>query len=616
MINQQHFDVFLAHHSQDKPQVKAIATELKQRGLNPWLDEEQIQPGRSFQDVLQQAISSSKSAAIFIGPGGLGRWQKWEMQAFINKCVEVDVPIIPVMLPGVDKCPEDLHFLKELNWVRFAHTIDDVKALNDLVWGITGKRPQHDNSDDNSDREDSEPFSKKDRFRPLIGTVIGTVLSSFITLAIIHFSQTQKFPVNLGTQICFDDKDNLVNTDSNSNKKDGIQAFAKSDFSSAIKKLDLSRQMNPSDPEALIYLNNAKAARDGIRQTIKIAVSVPIGNNQNIAQEILRGVAQAQNEVNQNSEIGQKLLQVMIVNDNNEPKLAAKIANELVEDATILAVVGHNSSEASKAAAPIYAQEGLVMITPTSDADSLREYGSPIFHTMPKIRDTAKQLTNYAIKTAHKNNIVICFDSKATASKTLKAEFEDAIKEAGGKINSTDCDFSTPTFKPSTIWSDAINNTADSILLLPGVNTIDKAIQIAQANRGRLTLFSSPTGNTYQTLKQGRCDVNEMVVAVPWNPAIGKGKSFADSAKKLWGGSVNWRTAMAYDATLAIITGLKQGGDTRDEFKKALSSKSFLFDGATGEVHFQGDRETPVSLLKVQSSDVNDTGYDFVPFQP
>jgi hypothetical protein len=39
---QPQFDVFLAHNSQDKSLVRAIANELKRRGLNPWLDEEQI----------------------------------------------------------------------------------------------------------------------------------------------------------------------------------------------------------------------------------------------------------------------------------------------------------------------------------------------------------------------------------------------------------------------------------------------------------------------------------------------------------------------------------------------------------------------------------------------
>jgi hypothetical protein len=33
------FDVFLCHHSEDKPAVKEIGERLKERGILPWLDE-------------------------------------------------------------------------------------------------------------------------------------------------------------------------------------------------------------------------------------------------------------------------------------------------------------------------------------------------------------------------------------------------------------------------------------------------------------------------------------------------------------------------------------------------------------------------------------------------
>ncbi len=140
-MTNQPFDVFLAHNSQDKPQVKVIASELKRRCLNPWIDEEQIPPGRWFQDVIQQAISHVKSAAIFIGPGGLGKWQAVELRTFISQCVEANMPVIPVLLPGVEAIPLHLPFLQELNWVNFTNGINDVEALDNLEWGITGRKP-------------------------------------------------------------------------------------------------------------------------------------------------------------------------------------------------------------------------------------------------------------------------------------------------------------------------------------------------------------------------------------------------------------------------------------------------------------------------------------------
>ncbi len=141
MVDQPKFDVFLAHNSQDKPYVRAIARKLIERGLYYWIDEEQIPPGQSFQKVIQKAIPRVQSAAICIGLQGLGQWQEEELDALQTQCVKADISLIPVLLPDVEEIPENLLFLQQRNWVRFANGIDDVKALNDLEWGITGERP-------------------------------------------------------------------------------------------------------------------------------------------------------------------------------------------------------------------------------------------------------------------------------------------------------------------------------------------------------------------------------------------------------------------------------------------------------------------------------------------
>ena len=142
MLESTMFDVFLAHNSVDQPQVKAIAEELRKRGLKPWFDEEQIAPGRSFQEEIQLAISQVKSAAIFIGLEGLGRWQVLELRSFMSLCVNKNIPVIPVLLPGVDQIPDNLLFLQEFRWIS-CETIDDI-AYN-IEWGITGVRPDHNN---------------------------------------------------------------------------------------------------------------------------------------------------------------------------------------------------------------------------------------------------------------------------------------------------------------------------------------------------------------------------------------------------------------------------------------------------------------------------------------
>jgi hypothetical protein len=139
--NDEGFDIFLAHNSLDKKEVIKLAEQIKLRGLRPWLDIEQIPPGRWFQDVILRAIPKVKSAAIIIGPNGLGKWQILELKTFISRCVDEDIPVIPVLLPGAPALPPNLLFLNELTWVEFSENIEEKDELDKLIWGITGQKP-------------------------------------------------------------------------------------------------------------------------------------------------------------------------------------------------------------------------------------------------------------------------------------------------------------------------------------------------------------------------------------------------------------------------------------------------------------------------------------------
>lgn len=141
-LSSENHDVFLAHNSTDKHFVQEICDKLKTKGLNPWLDKEQIPPGRWFQDVIQDTIKKISSAAIFISNNGLGRWQVVELRSFISQCVTRKIPVIPVLLPGVDRIPDEFVFLNEFNWVKFKTDTNDEDAFDNLIWGITGKHPK------------------------------------------------------------------------------------------------------------------------------------------------------------------------------------------------------------------------------------------------------------------------------------------------------------------------------------------------------------------------------------------------------------------------------------------------------------------------------------------
>ena len=64
------FDVFLSHNSSDKPTVRRLAKALQDRNLKVWLDEEQLVPGRPWQEALEEFIQTAKTAAVLVGKAG------------------------------------------------------------------------------------------------------------------------------------------------------------------------------------------------------------------------------------------------------------------------------------------------------------------------------------------------------------------------------------------------------------------------------------------------------------------------------------------------------------------------------------------------------------------
>ena len=139
-------------------------------------------------------------------------------------------------------------------------------------------------------------------------------------------------------------------------------------------------------------------------------MSVPIGGNLNVAQEILRGVAQAQRDINQQGGIKGRLLQIVIANDDNNPEIAKTVAQEFIIDRQILSAIGHNSSSASLAAAPVYDRGKLVAISPTSYSSKLSGISEYFFRPVPSARFSAEVLADYILNQANLNTIAICWD--------------------------------------------------------------------------------------------------------------------------------------------------------------------------------------------------------------
>lgn len=406
----------------------------------------------------------------------------------------------------------------------------------------------------------------------------------------------------------------LFTNSSNSDKQAATSAIASGDFATAVSKLESARQALRNDPETLIYLNNARL---GNTAALTVAAVVPISNSSSSAQELLRGIAQAQDEAIQSG----VPIKVLIGDDNNDPAQATMIANALVQNSNVVAVIGHGTSRTSLAAAPIYQENGLVMISPTSTSTELAQIprganGNFIFRTISSDQFTGTTLARHALSQGLPKAVVF-YNSASSYSTSLQEAFATTLSLEGGQVvQQIDLSQGDAAAQLSQV-------NADVIALFPDSETLPQALEVAKVNQNRLPLLAGDAFYRIESLQQAGAALNGAVLPVPWHPLRSSDPNFAPKGASLWGGDVNWRTALSYDAfqvvrqarSLANVTP-QSGMQGRLMLEQALSASSFSSNGVTGAISFlpSGDRNSQVTLVKVEPGSRSGAGFDFMPF--
>lgn len=404
------------------------------------------------------------------------------------------------------------------------------------------------------------------------------------------------------------------NADFQAAKAKGIEQIVAGNHALAVSEFDEAIQKYRNAPETLIYLNNAKVED---LNPYTIAVVVPIGSNTNHALEILRGVAQAQYEVNEAGGIKGVPLKVLIANDDNKTDIAGQIASELVKNTDVLGVIGHFASDVTLAAKEEYNAGQLVAISPVSTSVALSDSSPYVFRTVPNDAIAAKALAEYMVTKLKKQKAAVFYNSQSKYSQSLKSKFIEEVLARGGQLD-TDLEFdlSDSNFSARKTVEQAIAKETQVLMLAANTDMLDKALLVIQANKKPLSLLGGDSFYAPKILEDGGDAAVGLVVGVAWHIDANPESSFSRKSQELWQGKVNWRTAMSYDAAQALIAALgRDPNPTRASVKQALSAANFSATGASGTIKFlsSGDRKSSMQLVEVRPSKSPGNGYEFVP---
>lgn len=585
-----------------------------------------------FKITLKKAIKKGLKIAIFNSCDGLG---------LANKLAELKIPRVIVMRePVPDEVAQEFlrEFLRlfsggELFSLAVRQALERLEGIEDQYPGASWLPVICQNPAEKPLAWPKQNWIQRfwyllPKKKSLIGIVIGIVLIALL-IKLLPFI-IKNIPTQRGKNIpiqrvidehlfSWGDK-LLIETNKNQDKERGIENLKHKNYDEAIRNFRKALQQKKNDPETLIYLNNAIAEKN--KKTLDIAVAVPSSVDSNASEEILRGVAHAQSELNCGIDaivdtqsqlnctggINGKLLRVQIANDEDNYGISRwQVAQKFVQEQNILGVIGHYSSTSTLNAARKYKEAGLAVISPTSTSVELNNYSNYVFRTSPGDDTQAQKLFDY-MRSELKMPPKVAINyvkGDSYSDKSLAVEFEKRLNPEKFVYK---CELAQTSLSAKECVDQAKQKQANVLLLVPPHNTTEKALEVVQeilnSKNENLKLLGGDTMYNPKTLEKACTSYagtqNNLVIFVPWHRS-GVITHFEQDAQKLWGTpEVNWRTLVSYDATKAIIEGLKDIKDnpTRQRLREDLSNPNFSADGAVGKVQFtkEGDRKSTASI--------------------
>ena len=339
----------------------------------------------------------------------------------------------------------------------------------------------------------------------------------------------------------------------------------------------------------LLVILTVVVSGTGCRQKsdfIKIGIAGPMtGDQGKMGMDFRNGVSLAVDDWNSKGGILGKKIELVISDDQHDPKQAVSVANKMVNDG-VAGVIGHFNSSCSIPASDVYNRAGIPMITPASTNPQLTEKGyAGVFRVCGRDDQQGKIAADFVSGRLKLKKIAIIHD-KTTYGQGLADEFKKALGDTVeivfySGIVQGDKDFkgvltSVREKKPELIFIGGIYPEAGLLVrqarelgikapFMSGDGTIDpKFIEIAgsQSAEGTYLTFSPDPRN------------------------IPTAKEFMEKYRAKYG-ELGPYSIYAFDAANIMLSAIKEANTTDG---KAVIAKlhAMEFNGALGTIKFDG----------------------------
>lgn len=341
--------------------------------------------------------------------------------------------------------------------------------------------------------------------------------------------------------------------------------------------------------------------------TVKLGFAAPLtGDNALYGEGMKRAVELAIKEANASSEAKAKgiTFDIHAEDDAGDPKQAVNVANVLVGDKDVVALVGHFNSGCSIPASPVYNEASLAMVTVSSNPQ-LTAQGYKIVNRVVA-KDDAQGGYAGTLATGMGLDTVALIDDATPYGQGLATEFKKAFESAGGKVVSED------RIQPKEVNFSAlvtkIKKSAPKAVYYAGAHTEGALLSKQLKEAGvKIPVIGGDMLYTPEYIKIAGADNAAGDIATALGLPLDqqpKGSEFMTSYEALYGTAPEAYDSYAYDAALTIINAVLEVGNDRAAVADAIRAGSI--DGVTGVVAFDanGDnKQQVISAYKVTGTE-------------
>ena len=348
--------------------------------------------------------------------------------------------------------------------------------------------------------------------------------------------------------------------------------------------------------------------------TYTIAFEGPLsGDNQQLGINEVNGAELAVEQANQDKSLGFKL-KLLKADDGGVPEKAPAAAAQVLQDNTVMGVVGPSFSGASQAVGKKYGDAGLAIVNPSASNGELQDQGFKTWHrVMPNDYAEGPAAADWLAKKAKK--VIVVSDKTAYGDGVAKAVADELKKKGVSVINQAADQTTTKDYGPI---AQTVKQSGADALFYAGYDAQGAQFAKALKSVGYTGIRMSGNGVKSDVFTEGAkadgegwymsCGCQDATVAP-------ESKDFAAAYQAKFNTAPSTYSPEAYDATNILIQAIKtakeNGAVTRQAVNDAVNKIDYK--GITAEIKFAPNGDLPpgegtVNLFQVKGGKIVSLG--------